>query len=81
MHLARIRRHGYPELKKNSYQSLEKLPHKFIDNFIRKNCKLMIDKEISQILKEKGYKEADIWTIRYRRRKLGIKKSKIHTQN
>jgi hypothetical protein len=41
----------------------------------------MIDKEISQILKEKGYKEADIWTIRYRRRKLGIKKSKIHTQN
>ena len=74
MHLARVRRHGYPELKKDAYQSLEKLPHAFVDNFIRKNCKTMIDKKIAEALKERKYKEATIWTVRYRRKKLGIKK-------
>jgi len=74
MHLARVRRHGYPELKKDAYQSLEKLPHSVIDDFISKNCGVMIDKEISSILKKNGYKGADIWIVRYRRRKLGIKK-------
>lgn len=74
MHKARIRRHGYSELKKNAYQSLEKLPHKIVDNFIRKNCQKMVDKEIAKELKKRGFKEATIWTIKYRRRKLGIKK-------
>jgi 5-methylcytosine-specific restriction endonuclease McrA len=74
MHLARIRRHGYPELKKDAYQSLEKLPHSFIDDFILKNCKTMIDQKIAAILRKKGYKGANVWTVRYRRRKLGIKK-------
>ena len=34
MHLARVRRHGYPELKKDAYQTLERLPHKIVDDFI-----------------------------------------------
>jgi len=74
MHLARIRRHGYPEHKKDSYQSLEKLPHKFIDNFILKNCDKMIDKDIAIYLSKKGYKNSTQWNVRYRRRKLGVKK-------
>jgi 5-methylcytosine-specific restriction endonuclease McrA len=74
MHLARVRRHGYPELKKDAYSSLEKLPHLVVDNLIRKNCQKIIDKEIVKILKKRGYKNANVWTVRYRRRKLGIKK-------
>jgi len=74
MHKTRIRRHGYPELKKDAYQSLEKLPHKIVDNFIRKNCREMIDKEIVKELRKKGFKEATTWTVKYRRRKLGVKK-------
>jgi 5-methylcytosine-specific restriction endonuclease McrA len=74
MHLARIRRHGYPELKKDAYQCLEKLPHKIVDNFIRKNCHKMIDKEIVKKLKRIGFKGVTEWTVKYRRRKLGIKK-------
>jgi 5-methylcytosine-specific restriction endonuclease McrA len=74
MHLARIRRHGYPELKKNAYRCLEKLPHPIIDDFIRKNCKKMIDEEIAKYLRKKGFKNATIWNVKYRRRKLGIKK-------
>ena len=42
-HLARIKRHGYPELKKDAYRTLEKLPHEKVDNFIRKNCQKIID--------------------------------------
>lgn len=74
MHLARLRRHGYLELKKDAYRSLEKLPHEFIDDFILKNSQKMIDTEIVEILKKRGYKEATWWAVRYRRRKLGIKK-------
>lgn len=74
MHLARIRRHGYPELKKDAYRSLEKLPHSFIDRYIRKNCQRMTDKAIVQKLLKHGFKEANFWTVRYRRRKLGVKK-------
>lgn len=74
MHLARVRRHGYPELKKDAYKSLEKLPHGFVDDFIRQNCKIMTDEEIAKILKRRGYKEASTWTVKYRRRKLGVKK-------
>lgn len=74
MHLARIKRHGYPERKKDAYLSLEKLPHKFIDNFIRNNHHKLIDKEIAKILKRKGFKNATVWNVKYRRRKLGFKK-------
>lgn len=74
MHLARIQRHGYPELKKDPWQSLEKLPHAVVDDFILKNCQQMIDKEIVEKLKEMGFKAATEWTLKYRRRKLGIKK-------
>jgi len=74
MHLARIRRHGYPELKRDAYQSLEKLPHKIVDNFIQKNCQKMMDKEIVRELRKMGFKGACQWTVRYRRRRLGIKK-------
>jgi len=74
MHLARIKRHGYPELKKDAYQSLEKMPHKFVDDFIRKNCHEMFDEEIAKKLKQKGIKGISIWNVKYRRRKLGIKK-------
>ena len=34
----------------------------------------MIDKEIAKKLRKMGFKEANQWTIRYRRRKLGVKK-------
>lgn len=75
MHMARIRRHGYPELKKEKGEhALEKLPHKIVDNFILKNCQKMLDKEIAEKLKNMGFKEATSWNIRYRRRRLGIKK-------
>lgn len=73
-HLARVRRHGYPEFKKDAYSSLEKLPHEVIDNFIRKNCQMMLDKEIVKELRKMGFKRATCWTVKYRRRKLGIKK-------
>jgi len=73
MHLARIKRHGYPDLKKGPH-ALEKLPHLFVDNFIRKNCTKLIDKQIATTLREKGFKGASEWTIKYRRRKLRLKK-------
>lgn len=74
MHLARLRRHGYTDTKRNAYRSLEKLPHKVVDVFIRKNCQKMIDEEIVRELKKKGFKQATLWTVKYRRRKLGVKK-------
>ena len=73
-HLARVRRHGYPEFKRDAYQPLERLPHTFVDNFILKNWKKMIDEEIVKVLKKKGYGKATVWTVKYRRRKVGIKK-------
>jgi predicted restriction endonuclease len=73
MHRARIQRHGYPELKTDSH-GLEKLPHHIVDNFIRKNCTKMIDKEILKALRKMGFKKATWWNVRYRRRRLGIKK-------
>lgn len=72
-HLARVRRHGYPEIKKDAYQSLEKLPHKIVDNYIKKNCMKMIDANIANELCKMGY-SATAWNVRYRRRKLGVKK-------
>jgi len=74
MHMARIRRHGYPELKKDAYQSLEKLPHRTVDSIILKYCRTMLDVEIVKKLKEMGFKGATKWTVGYRRRKLGGRK-------
>jgi predicted restriction endonuclease len=73
MHLARIKRHGHPGLQAG-FHKLEKLPHPIIDDFIRKNCKRLIDIVIAKELKKKGFKGATQWTVKYRRRKLGIKK-------
>lgn len=74
MHLARVRRHGYPELKKDAYKSLEKLPHRVIDDFIMRNCDEMEDVEVAEKLRRMGYKNATVWTVGYRRRKLGGRK-------
>lgn len=75
MHLTRIRRNGYLELKKEKGEhALEQLPHKIIDNFIIKNCQRLLDKDIVTKLKEMGFRKANIWNVKYRRRKLGIKK-------
>ena len=73
MHLARIRRNGNTKLKKGSH-ALEKLPHKIVDDFIKKNCHDMIDEDISNRLKKMGYQGATVWTVKFRRRKLGVKK-------
>ncbi|MBL7070153.1 MAG: HNH endonuclease [Candidatus Omnitrophica bacterium] len=73
MHLARIKRHGHPNLQ-TGHHKLEKLPHHIVDDFIRKNCKRLIDIEIANELKKKGFKNASSWTVRYRRRRLGMKK-------
>lgn len=74
MHLARVRRHGYPELKKDAFQSLEKLPHKTVDDFITENCKKMDDIKIAERLQKLGFRGATKWTVGYRRRKLGNRK-------
>lgn len=74
MHRERIKRHGYPELKRDAFQILEKLPHEFVDKFIKENCNKMIDREIVEKLRQYGYTDANEWTVRYRRRKLGVKK-------
>ncbi len=66
MHMARIRRHGYPELKKDAYRSLEKMPHKFVDSFIRKNCHRMIDEDIAKRLIKKGIVGVTVWNVKYR---------------
>ncbi len=73
MHLARIKRHGHPGLQEG-FHKLENLPHLVVDDFIRENHKRLIDKEIVKELKKKGFRKAAEWTVKYRRRKLGIKK-------
>jgi 5-methylcytosine-specific restriction endonuclease McrA len=73
MHLARIKRNGNTELKSGSH-ALEKIPHERVDDFILKNCHEMIDIEMAKKIREMGFLGATQWTIKYRRRKLGIKK-------
>lgn len=73
MHLARVRRHGHSDLQPN-YTALEKLPHSVVDVYIKNHCETMIDKDIVRALRKMGYKGATIWTVKYRRRKLGVKK-------
>jgi 5-methylcytosine-specific restriction endonuclease McrA len=73
MHRARMQRHGRPELKTDSH-GLEKLPHYIVDDFIKKNSTKMIDKEILKALRKMGLKKITLWNVKYRRRKLGIRK-------
>lgn len=73
MHAARIKRNGDTELKTGSH-ALEKIPHEIVDDFILQNQQNMIDKEIANNLVKMGFKEANQWVVRYRRRSLGIKK-------
>jgi len=73
-HLRRIDRNGYPELKHDAWQSKEKLPHEFVDDFILKNWKKMIDEELVVALLTQGIKEVNVHRVKYRRRKLGIRK-------
>lgn len=74
MHLARVRRHGYPDLKKDAYKSLEKLPHKDVDDFIIARCGELEDTELAKELRKMGYEGATKWTVGYRRRGLGVRK-------
>lgn len=75
MHLARVRRNGYAELKKTRGEhKLEKLPHVFIDSFILSKCPYLNDLEITKKLSNLGYKNVTVWNIGYRRRKLGRRK-------
>jgi hypothetical protein len=74
MHWGRLQRNGHFGLKKGAYQISEKMPHKFVDAFILNNCHKMIDKEIVEKLIKRGVVGVTTWNIRYRRRKLGVKK-------
>lgn len=74
MHYGRLQRNGHFGLKKGAFQILEKMPHKFVDSFIRKNCNKMIDKDIVDKLIKHRITGVNVWNVRYRRRKLGIKK-------
>lgn len=82
MHLARFRRRGHFGLRDKSSHKLEKLPHT-VDLFIQEQASQMQDKDIARALQDQGYAGATIWTVKYRRRKLGIRKytpwgEKIH---
>ena len=74
MHWGRLQRNGHFGLKKGAFQILEKMPHKFVDSFIRKNCHKMIDEEIVTRLLQRGIVGVNLWNVKYRRRKLGVKK-------
>lgn len=73
MHLARVKRHGHLGLQ-TGFHKLEKLPHAIVDDYIRKNYSKLIDKDIVEELKKRGFTKANQWLVRYRRRRLGIKK-------
>ncbi|MBU4332259.1 HNH endonuclease [Patescibacteria group bacterium] len=74
MHLSRLKRNGHLGLRDKSFHKLEKLPHKFVDGFVLKNCSKMIDTDIAKYLQQQGFKGATVWIVKYRRRKLGVKK-------
>jgi len=74
MHWGRLQRNGHFGFKKGAFQIMEKMPHKFVDSFIRRNCHKMIDKKIAEKLIARGIDGVTTWNVRYRRRKLGVKK-------
>lgn len=73
MHKARWRRHGHFGLRDKSFHKLEKLPHT-ADAFIREHAHEMLDHQIVEQLRGLGFAGATDWTVKYRRRKLGIRK-------
>ena len=73
MHKARFKRHGHFGLRDKSFHKLEKLPHA-VDSFIREQAGQMMDKQIAEQLHHNGFQGATIWTVKYRRRRLGIRK-------
>lgn len=75
MHLARIRRHGYIELKKERGEhATQKLPHKIVNKLILSLSEKMNDEGIAALLREKGYGDITRYNVGYRRRKLGKRK-------
>lgn len=73
MHKARFRRHGHFGQRDKSFHKLEKLPH-VVDPFIREHAHKMLDQQIAEQLRQQGFEGATVWTVKYRRRKLGIRK-------
>ena len=73
MHKARFRRHGHFGLRDKSFHGLEKLPHT-VDAFIQQHAKGMLDRDIVEHLRKQGFSGAELWTVRYRRRRLNIRK-------
>jgi 5-methylcytosine-specific restriction endonuclease McrA len=71
MHLARLKRNGHLGLHTGPHK-LEKLPHT-ADSLIIEN-KDKLDSEIVKILHDAGIHQAQPWNVKYRRRKMGIKK-------
>lgn len=54
--MAGIKRHRHSGLQKN-FHKLEKLPHPVVDDFIRRNCKKLLDEEIAKELIKRGLKK------------------------
>src|SRR3989338_3570125 len=73
MHKARFRRHGHFGLRDKSFHKLEKLPHT-VDAFIQQHAHQMIDEQIAQELRKQGFANVTAWNVKYRRRKLRIRK-------
>lgn len=73
MHKARFRRRGHFGLRDKSFHKLERLPHA-VDPFIREHAPKMLDRQLAERLHEQGFAGATVWTVKYRRRKLGIRK-------
>lgn len=73
MHAARLRRNGHFGHKENAYASLKKIPHE-LDGLIRVYCRKLTDATIAKRLRKMGYRNITTWNVRYRRRKIGIKK-------
>jgi len=78
MHRARLKRHGTLLLKKDSNldrkYATEKLPHPIVDDFIKKNWKTTLDRDMAKALRKMGYRNTTEWNAKYRRRTLGFKK-------
>lgn len=75
MHQTRLKRNDSIKLKKEitNTHGLEILPHDIVNDIIRDNMDKK-DKEIMEILIENGFEEASLRNIKYRRKKLGLKK-------
>ena len=71
MHQTRLRRYGHLGRKTGSH-GLEKIPHT-LDQVVQEHAALK-DSEIMEVLHKMGFKSITIYNVRYRRKKLGIKK-------